>query len=101
MYDVAIVGAGPAGAMLARLLGAQYRVLLIDRRALDAPPVAGQTEKCCGGLVSVNAQQALASLGLSVPSSVMTGDQPDDVAVYDMDNGLHAFFPRPYLNCPP
>ena len=30
MYDLAIIGAGPAGAMLARLIGKQYRVLLVD-----------------------------------------------------------------------
>lgn len=48
MYDVAIVGAGPAGSMLARLIGQRYRVLLIERRPLDGPekPSLG---KCCGG----------------------------------------------------
>ena len=34
MYDVAIIGAGPAGATLARLIGNQYKVLLIERRRL-------------------------------------------------------------------
>jgi 2-polyprenyl-6-methoxyphenol hydroxylase-like FAD-dependent oxidoreductase len=29
-YDVAIIGAGPAGAMLARLIGQRYRVLLVE-----------------------------------------------------------------------
>ena len=31
MYDVAIIGAGPAGTTLARLIGDQYKVLLIEK----------------------------------------------------------------------
>lgn len=99
MFDIAIIGAGPAGAMLARLVGARYRVLLLDHRALDAPPVEGRPGKCCGGLISGNAQQALAELGVSVPPSVMTRAQPADVLVCDLDNGIRHSFPRPYINC--
>ncbi len=36
MFDVAIIGAGPAGATLARLIANQYKVLLVDKRALEA-----------------------------------------------------------------
>jgi flavin-dependent dehydrogenase len=32
MHDLAIIGAGPAGATLARLLGDRYRMLLVDKR---------------------------------------------------------------------
>ncbi len=31
MYDIAIVGAGLAGATLARRIGKRYKVLLVDR----------------------------------------------------------------------
>ncbi|MBN2451072.1 MAG: FAD-dependent monooxygenase [Lentisphaeria bacterium] len=31
-YDTAVIGAGPAGAVAARLLSARYRVVLVDRR---------------------------------------------------------------------
>ncbi|HEY3417716.1 MAG TPA: FAD-dependent monooxygenase [Armatimonadota bacterium] len=99
MYDVAIVGAGPAGAMLARLIGEQYRVLLVDRRSLDRPPLPERPGKCCGGLLSENAQRALASLGLTPPTSIMTGEQPTHVRVIDADNGLERAYPRPYINC--
>jgi flavin-dependent dehydrogenase len=37
MYDIAIIGAGPAGATLARLIGHRYRVLLVDKRPLGRP----------------------------------------------------------------
>jgi len=32
MYDVIIVGGGPAGATLSRLIGKRYKVLLIEKR---------------------------------------------------------------------
>ena len=35
MFDIAIIGAGPAGSTLARLVADRYRVLLIDKRQLD------------------------------------------------------------------
>ena len=39
-YDIVIIGAGPAGANLARLLKKDKRILLIDG--------AGEKEKVCG-----------------------------------------------------
>ena len=35
MYDIAIIGSGPAGANLARLIGEKYKILLIDKRDLE------------------------------------------------------------------
>jgi choline dehydrogenase-like flavoprotein len=35
MYDIVIIGSGPAGANLARLIGEKYKVLLIDKRDLE------------------------------------------------------------------
>ena len=52
MYDVAIIGAGPAGATLARLLSPRLRVLLADRRRLDGPFTEGSLSKPCGGLLA-------------------------------------------------
>ena len=64
-YDIAIIGGGPAGANLARLLDRNYKVLLLDRRDL----VDGEDEKrtkCCGGLLAPDAQQMLGRMGLAV-----------------------------------
>jgi len=63
MYDVAIIGAGPAGATLARLIGRQYRVLLVEKRRLDGPQTFS-LGKCCGGLLAPDAQAMLSRLGL-------------------------------------
>lgn len=45
MYDVAIVGGGPSGATLARLLGKDYKALVIDKRRLDSSPQKGRINK--------------------------------------------------------
>ena len=63
IYDIAIIGAGPAGANLARLIdSARYRVLLID--ASDIRP------KVCAGLLSPDAQKLLAHARITLPPSV-------------------------------
>ncbi|MDD4238566.1 MAG: FAD-dependent monooxygenase [Desulfotomaculaceae bacterium] len=61
MYDIAIIGAGPAGATLARLIGHQYRVLLLDKRNLDMERREDSIIKCCGGLVAPDAHVQLLS----------------------------------------
>ena len=64
MFDVAIAGAGPAGATLARLIGKSYRVLLIDKRHFQEPSEGFACEKCCGGLLAPDAQRMLSKLAL-------------------------------------
>ena len=32
MYDIAIIGAGPAGSTVARLLGREFRVVAVQKR---------------------------------------------------------------------
>ncbi len=49
MYDVAIIGAGPAGATLARLIGNSRKVLLIERRDLLEQKKKDTITKLCGG----------------------------------------------------
>ncbi|MHB9106054.1 MAG: FAD-binding protein [Armatimonadota bacterium] len=97
MYDLAIIGGGPAGAMLARLAGGRMRVLLVERRRLDRAP--GGVGKCCGGLLAPDAQQVLAELGLGVPLSVLSGPQLFVVRSIDAERGLERYYQRFYLNC--
>lgn len=59
-YDVAIIGAGPAGFAAARTIGPSgLRVLLIEKSACP--------EKVCGGLLCEEAVNLLSSLGLEPP----------------------------------
>lgn len=93
MYDVAIIGAGPAGAVLARLLGRTHRVLLVERHG------EGDGGKCCGGLLTPEARAALAACGLEPPASVLADPQAGPVRILDLDNGLDRLMPRGYANC--
>ena len=97
MYDIAIVGAGPAGATLARLIGERCKVLLIDRRRLDADAPAGRG-KCCGGLLAPDAQKMLGRLGLGLPRAVLVEPQLFCVRAVEAPAGPARFYQRHYVN---
>jgi flavin-dependent dehydrogenase len=106
MFDVAIIGTGPAGAALARMLGAHYRVLAIDKRPFDRPSTAltspeeplRRPGKCCGGLVAPDAQRRLASLGVGIPRHVLTGPQLFVVRTIDVPARFERYYQRHYIN---
>lgn len=98
MYDIAIVGAGPAGATLARLLANRYRVLLVDKRDLAQDASPGVITKCCGGLLAPDAQKVLAELGLGLPEEVLVGPQLFVVRTIDLDRDYERYYQRFYVN---
>ncbi len=91
-YDLTIVGAGPAGSTLARLLGkSDLRVLLIDGS------VPGKS-KPCGGLLAPDAQKALAGFDLSLPKSILVDPQIFSVKTIDLEADLVRYYSRFYVN---
>ena len=48
MYDVAIIGLGPAGAVLAKHLNSSLKVIAIDKKTADG----GGFSKPCGGVIT-------------------------------------------------
>lgn len=97
IYDIAIIGAGPAGATLARLLDKRYKVMLLDKRNLLCRDQNG-ISKCCGGLLAPDAQQMLGRLGLAVPTGVLVNPQLFLVRTIDFDNCLERYYQRFYFN---
>lgn len=97
-YDIIIVGAGPSGATLARLIGKSYKVLLLDKRQLIETSLRKTFEKCCGGLIAPDAQNILATLGLGVPKEVLAGPQLFTVRTIDMMNSIERYYQRHYIN---
>ena len=91
-YDLVIVGAGPAGATLARLLGERMRVLVLDGR------IGAHVSKPCGGLLAPDAQKALASFDLTLPKDVLVDPQIFSVKTIDLASGAVRHYPRAYLN---
>ena len=98
MYDVVIVGAGPAGANLARLIGNQYKVLLIEKRDLGNENPKNLASKCCGGLLAPDAQKMIATLGLCLPKDILVNPQLFAVRAIDLTNHLERLYQRFYFN---
>jgi flavin-dependent dehydrogenase len=84
MYDIAIIGLGPAGATLARLLDKKYNVIAIDKKNKE-------TGKCCGGLLSPDAQKILAQFDICLPKSVLVDPQIFSVRTADFDSHITKF----------
>lgn len=98
MYDMIIVGAGPAGATLARGLGQRYRVLLVDKRNFDSEARREHHEKSCGGLLDPSAQKALTRLNLALPKSVLASPQVFAIRAIDLDNKMERYYQKQYVN---
>ena len=98
MYDIAIVGAGPAGTTVARLLESRYKILLIERRPLPDLSDNFSALKCCGGLLAPDAQMMLSKLGLGLPKSVLEDPQLFVVKSIDLQQGLERYYQRHYIN---
>jgi flavin-dependent dehydrogenase len=91
MYDIAIIGLGPSGATLARLLYRKYTVIAIDKKD-------SKNGKCCGGLLSPDAQKILAQFDICLPKDVLVDPQIFSVKTIDLDNRIEKFYQRFYLN---
>lgn len=98
MYDVAIIGAGPAGATLARLISDRYRVLLVDRRKPLGAGTDDFSGKCCGGLLAPDAQGMLSKMGLGLPKSVLVDPQLFVVRAIDVRQRTERYYQRYYIN---
>jgi geranylgeranyl reductase family protein len=86
-YDAIVVGAGPAGSTLARILaGSGVRVLLLDRAAFPR-------DKPCGGGVSLRAASCL-SLNLS---SVTEQTIFDVLVAYRLGKSFRRHYPQPLV----
>ncbi|MBC8535635.1 FAD-binding protein [Clostridiales bacterium BX7] len=92
-YDVAIVGLGPAGATLARLLDSRFRVIALDKKREN-----GGFRKACGGLLAGDAQKALAQFDLTLPKDVLVDPQIFAVKTIDLKTGLIRHYQRFYVN---
>ena len=94
MFDVIIIGLGPAGSTLARLLSGKQKVLCLDKKT-DA---SDSFSKPCGGLLAPDAQKALARFDLTLPKSVLVDPQLFSVRTIDLASGLCRHYPRFYIN---
>ncbi len=94
MYDIIIIGLGPAGATLARLLNKKYSVAVIDKKCSKEKGF----RKPCGGLLATDAQKALSRFDLTLPKKVLVDPQIFAVRTIDLDTGNTQHYQRFYIN---
>jgi len=95
MYDIAIIGLGPGGATLARLLDKDFKVIALDKKSAGSP--AG-FHKPCGGLLAMDAQKALSKFNLTLPKDVLVDPQIFAVKTLDTKQNLLKYYQRFYIN---
>ena len=79
IYDIAIIGAGPAGSVFAKEIAElrpDLKITLIDAQSPDSA-------KPCGGLLAPDAQKLLARFDLVLPKSIL--EDPQIFAVETID----------------
>ncbi len=96
IYDIAIIGGGPAGANLARLLDSKYKILVIEKR--DTSQCDERHNICCGGLLAPAAQKIFAKYGIGIPKDVLSEPQLFSVQSIDFDSNIIKNYQRHYIN---
>ncbi|MBQ8567633.1 MAG: FAD-binding protein [Oscillospiraceae bacterium] len=90
-YDIAVIGAGPAGATFARLAAESGRKILV----IDGSDKYG---KPCGGLLAPDAQKVLAGFDLTLPRDILADPQIFAVRTIDLPKKIVKYYSRMYLN---
>ncbi len=92
VYDIVVVGAGPAGSTFARLSAdSDKKILIIDGQSIKG-------KKPCGGLLAPDTQKALAHMDLVLPNRLLADPQIFSVRTIDVEKKLVKYYPRHYLN---
>ena len=96
MYDIAVVGLGPAGAFLTKCLHPRFRVIALDKKREQGTD--GGFHKPCGGLLAPDAQKALARFQMTLPKELLVSPQIFSVRTIDVKSGLIRYYQRHYIN---
>ena len=92
MYDIVIIGAGPAGSTLARQISKSKKKILI----IDAENE--KNKKPCGGLLAPDAQKEFAHYDLVLPKDILVSPQIFSVKTMDLVSKQVRYYQRYYLN---
>lgn len=95
IYDICIIGLGPAGSTLARKLSGNLNVVAIDAKN---PNGIDGFKKPCGGLLSPDAQEALARDNIALPTNILSNPQIFCVDTIDFNSKQRRVYQRSYIN---
>lgn len=79
-YDIAIIGLGPAGSTLARLLNPSFKIIALDKKYQTGDK---GFHKPCGGLLANDAQKSFIRQKLNIPTDILTNPQIFSVKTID------------------
>ncbi|QIQ21887.1 FAD-binding protein [Zophobihabitans entericus] len=94
-YDIAIIGLGPAGSTLARLLNKRFKVIALDKKQSFGTE---GFQKPCGGLLALDAQKAFIRFNLNLPKFILSDPQIFSVKTVDLESSIIRNYQRPYVN---
>lgn len=98
IFDIAIIGAGPAGAVLAKQVK-NKSIAVIEARRFDLPYKVGDRTKSCGGLLAPDAQKMIKKLNFTIPPEILSLFQPiEGIKTTDFDSGITKHYQRNYIN---
>lgn len=89
IYDIIIIGAGPAGSTFARIAEKSQKTLLLNGSNAGKP---------CGGLLAPDAQKSLACFDLTLPKEVLVDPQIFSVRTIDLKTQKQRWYQRMYIN---
>ena len=92
IYDIIVIGAGPAGSTFAREVSkSNKKALVIDNENI-------KNKKPCGGLLAPDAQKEFAHYDLVIPSDILVSPQIFSVKTIDLNTKIIKYYQRYYLN---
>ena len=94
IYDVAIIGLGPAGSILAKYLDKKMKVIALDKK----DTINSGFTKACGGMLAPDAQKAFSRFDMTLPKDILVDPQIFSVKTIDLVNDLSAHYQRHYVN---
>ena len=95
MYDIAVIGLGPAGSFFVSHIGKDYKVIAIDKKIPDGN---SGFHKPCGGLLAPDAQRVLSRFNITLPKDILVSPQIFSVRTIDVKYGLTRYYQRHYIN---
>lgn len=94
IYDIAVVGLGPAGSVFCYSIDKKYSVIAIDKKSHEK----NSFKKPCGGLLAPDAQKVFSHLELNLPKDVLVDPQIFSVKTICLDSNITRNYRRMYVN---